>query len=233
MDAHRQKVHDIFSRIANRYDRMNSILSFNLDRHWRKRTLEWAAPASGENWLDVCCGTGKLTVGIRHRMGEGGQVTGLDFNRSMLEIAKKNCQALSEKKQIDWLQADAMNLPFSEASFDGVTIGFGLRNLPDYGLAVAEFRRVLKPGGRFVCLDLARPILPVFRQGHRLFVCHVVPWLGRLSQRGQEDYQWLPESLSKFPEAEELAALLLRQGFKQVRFERLSLGIVSVHCGLK
>lgn len=233
MDEHRQKVHAIFSRIAGNYDRMNSVLSLNLDQYWRKKALDMAAPCNGETWLDICCGTGKLTLGLRERMGELGQVCGLDFNDAMLEIAKRSSQGQMIDGEITWMQADAMNLPFAEQCFDGVTIGFGLRNLPDYDAALAEIHRVLKPGGRLVCLDLSRPVLPLVRQGHGLFVRHAVPWLARLNKSAQDDYQWLPDSLAKFPEADELAALFLRQGFSQVGFSRISAGIVCIHTGIK
>jgi demethylmenaquinone methyltransferase/2-methoxy-6-polyprenyl-1,4-benzoquinol methylase len=230
MDGQSRKVHDIFTRIAGKYDWMNTILSLNLDQQWRNKTLELAKPVSGERWLDVCCGTGKLTMGIRLIMGSIGDVTGLDFNAAMLAVAQK---AEPCAGSIHWLQADAMQLPFPDESFDGLIIGFGLRNLPDLDLAIREMRRVLKPGGRLICLDLSHPVMPVFRHGHRFFVRFVVPLIGKVMQRGDQDYQWLPDSLKKFPGAEELAELMKQNEFSDVVFLRLSGGIAAVHKGTR
>ena len=233
MDAHRKKVHDLFSRIAGRYDRMNSILSLTLDRRWRARTLDIADPRPGERWLDVCCGTGKITMEIGRRVGAGGKVTGLDFNESMLAVAKHAEKTASLPAPVCWLEGDAMALPFSDGVFDGVTIGFGLRNLPDFSQGIREMRRVLKPGGRWVCLDLSHPVWPVFRQGHAFFVRFLVPFIGNIGLGEQSHYRWLPESLRKFPGADELADTMRNCGLENVRFERLNGGIAAVHSGFR
>lgn len=233
MDTHRQKVHTVFTRIASRYDSMNTILSLNLDKSWRRRTLQAAAPQPGEQWLDVCCGTGKLTLEIRRILGDTGAVTGLDFNSSMLEVAKRAEMQVKLVRAVRWIEADAMELPFADETFDGITIGFGLRNLPDIDKGIVEMARVLKPGGKWVCLELSHPVWPVFRQGHGLFVRYVVPRVGNLGLGEQTDYQWLPESLRKFPGAEELADRIRQAKLTDVRFDRLSGGIAAVHIGYK
>ncbi len=233
MDAHRQKVHGIFSRIAGKYDLMNTILSFNLDKQWRSRTLEVAAPIATEQWLDVCCGTGKLTLEIRRLLGTEGEVTGLDFTAAMLAVARQAEAKATLPAQINWLEADALSLPFADGSFDGVTIGFGLRNLPDIDQGLREMRRVLKPGGRLVCLELSHPVWPVFRHGHKLFVRFAVPFIGNLSRRGESNYQWLSESLGRFPGAEELADRMRLAGLSRLEFYRLSGGIAAIHKGLR
>ena len=233
MDTHRQKVHKVFTRIASRYDSMNTILSLNLDKSWRRRTLQTAAPQPGEQWLDVCCGTGKLTLEIRRILGDTGEVTGLDFNSSMLEVAKRAETQVKLARAVRWMEADAMELPFADETFDGITIGFGLRNLPDIDRGIAEMARVLKSGGRWVCLELSHPVWPIFRQGHGLFVRYVVPRVGNLGLGEQTDYQWLPESLRRFPGAEELADRIRQTKLADVRFERLSGGIAAVHVGYK
>jgi demethylmenaquinone methyltransferase/2-methoxy-6-polyprenyl-1,4-benzoquinol methylase len=230
---HNHKVHGIFTRIADKYDWMNTILSLNLDKQWRYETLELAKPVSGECWLDVCCGTGKLTLGLRRRMGCEGEVTGLDFNAAMLTVAKINEMKEPCAGSIHWVEADATQLPFSDEVFDGVIIGFGLRNLPDIDSAIHEMRRVLKPGGRLVCLDLSHPVLPFVRQGHRFFVRSLVPLAGKLIQRGEQDYQWLPDSLKQFPGAEELAEHMKRNEMHEVFFQRLSGGIAAVHKAIR
>ena len=233
MDTHRQKVHTVFTRIASRYDSMNTILSLNLDKSWRRRTLQAAAPQSGEQWLDVCCGTGKLTLEIRRILGDTGEVTGLDFNSSMLEVAKRAETQVKLVRAVRWMEADAMELPFADETFDGITIGFGLRNLPDIDKGIVEMARVLKSGGRWICLELSHPVWPIFRQGHGFFVRYVVPRVGNLGLGEQTDYQWLPESLRKFPGAEELADRIRQAKLTDVRFERLSGGIAAVHVGYK
>lgn len=233
MEEQSRKVHRIFTRIADKYDLMNSILSFNLDKMWRRKTLELANPLAGERWLDVCCGTGKLTLGLRRLMGSEGEVYGLDFNQSMLNVAKNTEARGNLSGSIFWLEADATKLPFPDESFDGVVIGFGLRNLPLPDLAIQELRRVLKTGGRLICLDLSHPVLPGFKQGHGFFVKYVVPLIGNFNHRGKSEYQWLAESLQKFPGAEELCQMMTRNGLNSVVFQRLSGGIAAVHKGVR
>lgn len=233
MDAHRQKVQGIFSRIAGKYDSMNTILSFNLDKSWRKRTLQIAAPTAAERWLDVCCGTGKLTLEIRRSLDSDGEVTGLDFTAAMLAVARQAEKQAKLSAPVNWQEADAMAMPFADATFDGVTIGFGLRNLPDLDLGLREMRRVLKPGGRLVCLELSHPVWPIYRQGHQLFVNYAVPFIGNLSRRGERNYNWLTESLSRFPGAVELGERMKNIGFEDVRFYRLSGGIAAIHLGFR
>lgn len=233
MDEHRQKVQGIFSRIAGNYDRMNTILSFNLDKTWRRRALEIAAPTAAEQWLDVCCGTGKLTLEIRRLLNDEGKVTGLDFTAAMLQVARQAEKLAKLSAPIDWLEADAMSMPFADASFDGVIIGFGLRNLPDLDQGLREMRRVIKPGGRLVCLELSHPVWPLYRQGHKLFVHYAVPFIGNLSRRGERNYHWLTESLNRFPGAVELAERMNDVGLKNVKFHRLSAGIAAIHIGFR
>ena len=233
MDAHRQKVRNLFSRIAGRYDRMNTIISLTLDRGWRERTLAIADPQPGEQWLDVCCGTGKLSIEIGRKLDSTGSVTGLDFTLAMLEVAKRAEMEASLPSPVCWIEGDATCLPFADGMFDGVTIGFGLRNLPDYDAGIREMFRVLKPGGRWICLELSHPVWPVFKQGHAFFVHYLVPFIGNLGLGEQSHYRWLPESLSQFPGADELAKKMRRCGLVNVRYERLSGGIAAVHSGYR
>ena len=233
MDEHRQKVHKLFSRIAGRYDRMNTILSFNLDKSWRRRTLAFADPRPGERWLDVCCGTGKITLEIARRLEPAGGVTGLDFNAAMLAVAKQAEADAELSAPVCWLEGDALMLPFPDEAFYGVTIGFGLRNLPDFDQGLVEMQRVLKPNGRLICLELSHPVWPLFKQGHAFFVRYLVPRIGDVGLGAQSVYKWLPESLRQFPGAEGLAEKMRLCGLKNVRFERLSGGIAAVHIGFK
>lgn len=233
MDLHREKVHGIFSRIAGKYDLMNTILSFNLDKGWRRCALDVADPKGTEQWLDVCCGTGKITLALRRKLGDKGEVTGLDFTAAMLAVARQAEKDALLPAPIYWLEADAMNLPYPDESFDGVTIGFGLRNLPELDQGLREIKRVLKPGGRLICLELSHPVWPFFRQGHKLFVGFAVPFIGNLSRRGEKNYQWLSESLLRFPGAEELATKMRQVGLKEIEIHRLSGGIAAIHKGVR
>ena len=233
MDAHRQKVHGIFSRIAGKYDLMNTILSFNLDKAWRAQALKVAAPKGAERWLDACCGTGKITLELRRMLGEHGEVIGLDFTLAMLEVARQAERKAALTTPIIWLEADAMELPYPDEYFDGVTIGFGLRNLPDLDKGLRELSRVLKPGGRLICLELSHPTWPVFRHGHKVFVRFAVPLIGNLSRRGERNYQWLSDSLRRFPGAEELAKRMRLAGLKKLEIQRLSGGIAAIHIGIR
>ena len=212
---------------------MNTILSLTLDRGWRERTLAMADPRPGERWLDVCCGTGKLSIEIGRRLGENGGVTGLDFNADMLAVAKRAELEDNLPSPVVWLEGDALSLPFPDESFDGVTIGFGLRNLPDYDEGIREMRRVLKPGGRWICLELSHPVWPIFKQGHAFFVRYLVPGIGNIGLGEQSHYKWLPESLRQFPGAEELAEKMCGCGLAKVRYERLSGGIAAIHIGVR
>ena len=157
MDTHRQKVHTVFTRIASRYDSMNTILSLNLDKSWRRRTLQAAAPQPGEQWLDVCCGTGKLTLEIRRILGDTGAVTGLDFNSSMLEVAKRAETQVKFVRAVRWMEADAMELPFADETFDAIVSNFvfhEVRTAKDKRDVVREAFRVLKKGGAFALQDM-------------------------------------------------------------------------------
>ena len=173
MNEHECFVHRLFSRIAIRYDWMNKIISFNMDKSWRRHTIDLAEPLLGQQWLDVCSGTGKLALGLADRVGATGRVVGLDFNADMLAVARKNEQFQRGAVSVEWIEGNAMQMPFSNDYFDGATIGFGLRNLPDLSAGLAEMLRVVKPGGKIVILDASHPVWPFFRPStHRpIFDC--------------------------------------------------------------
>ena len=232
LNEHERFVHRLFSRIAIRYDWMNKIISFNMDKSWRRHTIDLAEPLLGQQWLDVCSGTGKLALGLADRVGATGRVVGLDFNADMLAVARKNEQFQRGAVSVEWIEGNAMQMPFLDDSFDGATIGFGLRNLPDLAAGLAEMIRVVKPGGKIVILDASHPVWPFFRQGHHFFVFVVLPWLGKWGTDSRESYAWLGESLSHFPGSEELAKILKSCGLEQVRFERLFGGVAAIHLGI-
>jgi demethylmenaquinone methyltransferase/2-methoxy-6-polyprenyl-1,4-benzoquinol methylase len=212
-----QAVQQMFDRITPVYDVMNRVMTLGLDQRWRRLAAR-SAVASGDRVLDACCGTGDLAVACRKA---GGTVTGLDFSPRMLDRARLKAS------DIEWVEGDALALPFPDASFDAATVGFGVRNLDDLASGLRELRRVLRPGGRLACLEITRPRGP-FRPFFRLWFDAIVPVLGRVLPGG-EAYTYLPASVRRFPGAEDLAALLTESGYAEVRWKLLGGGIVALH----
>jgi demethylmenaquinone methyltransferase/2-methoxy-6-polyprenyl-1,4-benzoquinol methylase len=207
----------MFDRIAPVYDAMNRVMTVGLDGRWRRLAAELTV-RPGDRVLDACCGTGDLAVACARA---GGIVTGVDFSEPMLERARR------KSSQIEWVEGDALALPFEAASFDAATVGFGIRNVPDLERGLAELRRVLRPGGRLGVLEITRPRGPL-RPFFALWFYRVVPLLGRLLPGGGA-YTYLPASVRRFPGPPELAAAIERAGFADVRYRRLAAGIVAVH----
>ncbi len=212
-------VRTMFDRIAPVYDVMNRVMSAGLDQRWRRLTAG-AVVRPGDRVLDACCGTGDLALAAA---AKGGRVTGLDFSERMLERARRKSPA------VDWVRGDLLELPFAEGSFDAATIGFGARNVLDLDRALSELRRVLRPGGRLAILEITRPsgVLAPF---YRLWFDTLVPLAGKLLPGGSA-YTYLPASVRRFPGPDELADLLRRTGFTDVRYRLLAGGIVALHTG--
>lgn len=226
-------VHAVFSSIAHRYDLLNTTLSFNQDKYWRRFAVKHTGLAPGGKGLDVCCGTGMLALEQAKVVGPGGHVTGLDFCENMLEKALENIKRSPFEKVIDLVQGNAVNLPFPDNTFDCATIGFALRNVPDIRKTIDEMRRVVKPGGRVVSLELAKPSAPVFKQLYYLYFNHMVPVLGRLGIGLDGPYSWLPNSLKIFPHQSVIRDIFEETGLAGARYYELTGGIVAVHVGEK
>ena len=210
----------MFDRIAPVYDAMNRVMTAGLDLRWRRlAATEVVSP--GDRVLDAACGTGDLAL-ADHRAGAL-EVTGLDFSTRMLERARRKAPG------IRFVEGDMLALPFEDGAFDSATVGFGVRNVSDLGLALRELRRVLRPGGRLAILEITRP-RGVLRPFFTLWFDRLVPLLGRLLPGG-DAYSYLPASVARFPVAEEFAALLERAGFADVRFRLLAGSIVALHTG--
>jgi demethylmenaquinone methyltransferase / 2-methoxy-6-polyprenyl-1,4-benzoquinol methylase len=214
------EVRSMFDAIARVYDPMNRILTAGLDGRWRRRTAE-AVVRSGDRVLDACCGTGDLALADERA---GGTVTGLDFSEPMLERARR------KSTSIEWIQGDALALPFADGSFDAVTVGFGVRNVTDLDRGLAELRRVLRPGGRLGVLDITTPRGPL-RPFYSVWFERVVPLLGKALPGGSA-YTYLPASVRRFPGAEDLAGLIRAAGFEQVGYRLFAGGIVALHTGV-
>jgi demethylmenaquinone methyltransferase/2-methoxy-6-polyprenyl-1,4-benzoquinol methylase len=213
-------VRAMFDRIAPVYDAMNRVMTAGLDGRWRRETAS-AVVRPGDRVLDSCCGTGDLAVACARA---GGTVTGLDFSERMLERARR------KSGQIDWVQGDALALPFEDDSFDAATVGFGVRNLEDLDGGLAELARVLRPGGRLGVLEITRPqgFLQPF---YNVWFGTVVPVLGKLLPGGSA-YTYLPASVKRFPGPEDLARFLREAGFSEVRYRLFAGGIVALHIGV-
>jgi demethylmenaquinone methyltransferase / 2-methoxy-6-polyprenyl-1,4-benzoquinol methylase len=212
-------VREMFDRIAPVYDAMNRAMTVGLDRRWRAETAR-AVVTPGDRVLDACCGTGDLALAA---LEAGGRVTGVDFSERMLERARAKSEA------VEWVQGDALALPFADASFEATTVGFGVRNLDDLERGLRELRRVLVPGGRLAILEITRPRGPL-RPFYRLWFDALVPLAGKLLPGGSA-YTYLPASVRRFPEAEDLAELLRGGGFEDVRYRHFAGGIVALHTG--
>jgi demethylmenaquinone methyltransferase / 2-methoxy-6-polyprenyl-1,4-benzoquinol methylase len=212
-------VQRMFDRIAPVYDVMNRVMTAGLDRRWRAITLD-ATVHSGDRVLDACCGTGDLAIGARRR---GAVATGLDFSERMLERARR------KDAGVDWVQGDALALPFDDATFDAATVGFGVRNVADLEAGLRELRRVLRPGGRLGILEITTPRGPL-APFYRVWFDRVVPLLGKVLPGGSA-YTYLPASVRRFPVPDELTALLERSGFANVRYRLFGGGIVALHIG--
>ena len=212
-------VREMFDRIAPVYDAMNRAMTAGLDRRWRRETAR-AVVSRGDRVLDACCGTGELALAAR---AAGGSVTGIDFSERMLERARRKAP------ELEWVRADLLELPFEDGSFDAATVGFGVRNLEDLEGGLRELQRVLRPGGRLGVLEITRP-RGALRPFYRLWFDGLVPLAGKLLPGGAA-YTYLPASVRRFPEPEDLAGLLCASGFGAVRFRLFAGGIVALHTG--
>jgi len=213
-------VRTMFDRIAPVYDAMNRAMTAGLDRRWRRETAR-AAVSPGDRVLDACCGTGDLAIAC---LAEGGEVTGLDFSERMLERAR------AKSDQVEWMQGDALALPFEDGSFDAATVGFGVRNLEDLDRGLAELRRVLRPGGRLAILEITQP-RGLLRPFYKLWFDGLVPLAGKLLPGGSA-YTYLPASVRRFPAAREFAQMIEASDFEQVRYRLFAGGIVALHTGV-
>jgi demethylmenaquinone methyltransferase / 2-methoxy-6-polyprenyl-1,4-benzoquinol methylase len=210
----------MFDRIAPVYDAMNRTMTAGLDQRWRRLTAR-AVVRPGDRVLDACCGTGDLAVAAARA---GGDVTGLDFSERMLSRARDKAPTL------EWVRGDVLALPFDDGSFDAATVGFGVRNVADLDRALAELRRVLRPGGGLAILEITRPHGPL-ALFYGLWFDRIVPLIGKLLPGGSA-YTYLPASVRRFPGPDELAALMRAAGFDQVRYRLLAGGIVALHIGV-
>ena len=238
----RERVRGMFSSIAGSYDLMNHVLSLNLDRLWRRRVVSISGAGAGESVLDVCCGTGDLTFQFASSVRGLGQLVGVDFSQEMLEVARRKevAGAASGRNgrhkgcNIKWICADAEDMPFADEHFDCACCAFGIRNLQDLSRGLGEINRVLKRGGRMVILEFSLPENRLLLWIYECYFRLVLPIIGSMiSQDRCGAYQYLPESVRSFKTAGELNAIIEEQGFRLIRNEKRSFGVVRIFVGEK
>lgn len=224
-------VRDVFSSVASRYDLMNDVMSVGVHRVWKDAMVDWLNPQPGISVLDVAGGTGDIAFRIaqaaRKRGGEA-QVTVCDLTLEMLGEGKRRADAKKEKA-ITWICGDAQALPLPDASFDAYTIAFGIRNVTHIDKALAEARRVLKPGGRFLCLEFSKLEIPVLDKLYDAYSFEILPRLGGLIAGDTPSYQYLAESIRRFPPQREFGRMIADAGLAQVKIRNLAGGIAALH----
>jgi len=232
------RVREMFSRVAWRYDLVNDVMSFGLHRGWKRQTVDIALSGAADRRprvLDLCCGSGDLCF-LEERRGAGA-VVGADFTLPMLAVARRRKREGASpggddaRRGAQFVQADALALPFPDASFDAITIGYGLRNIADLPRALSEMRRVLAPGGRAVVLDFGKPDNWIVAALYRAFLRTMMPAIGWLFHGDPETYSYIPASLQQFPAQRGVKALMREAGFSNVRYENRLLGTMGINVG--
>ncbi|MDZ4178395.1 MAG: bifunctional demethylmenaquinone methyltransferase/2-methoxy-6-polyprenyl-1,4-benzoquinol methylase UbiE [Coriobacteriia bacterium] len=232
-EATTDRVRGIFGRIAGSYDTFNLLSSLGIDRLWRRSAVTAAALQPGARVLDLCAGTGDLAFALA-ATGAPGEVVVSDFSPEMLAVAERKAQRLEGSVHLSFLVADAQDIPFADESFDVVTVAFGVRNLPDRAANFAEVRRILRPGGRYVILEFSRPPFPPWRGLYHAYLRIVIPLLGSMLSGGDRaSFQYLNDSIRRFPAQEALAAELRRAGFSAIDWKNRTGGIVAVHTAVR
>ena len=226
-------VQSVFSSIASKYDKLNTILTLNIDKIWRKKAVKLCTIKENDRVLDLCCGTGKMVELECTAVGENTEVIGLDFNKEMLDVGYKNLNKSLTNYKFSLMQGDAMELPFEDSTFNCITIAFGLRNIPNKRKSISEMYRVLKPGGKVVCLELSKPEIPIFRNVYNLYFNYVLPVIGYLGTQDKAAYYYLRDSVNGFMTKKQLRHEFKNVGFENSEFKSLTCGIASIHYGIK
>ncbi len=234
VDKSNARVRKMFGEIAPRYDLMNHLLSLNVDRYWRWRTVNLAPPEGDAPILDVCTGTGDLALAYCRRMGPRTRVIATDFCPEMLRIGQQKKDRARLQEKVTFVEADTQRLPFDSDQFQLVTVAFGLRNVSDTDRGLGEMVRVCRPGGRVAVLEFSLPRWQPFKGVYHLYFRHVLPRVGQwMARNRQEAYSYLPESVSQFPSGEALAERMLAAGLEEIQMVPFTLGIATLYLGHK
>ena len=226
------RVRGVFNSVASKYDVMNDVMSVGIHRLWKDAMMDWLAPRPGQRLLDVAGGTGDISFRFLKRAGHG-RATVLDLTEPMLIEGRKRAEAERMADSLDWVVGDAMALPFADNSFDVYTISFGIRNVTRPADALAEAFRVLRPGGRLMVLEFSQLPNPGMQKLYDLYSFNVIPRMGQLIANDRDSYQYLVESIRKFPDQETFLAMIRQAGFENAAYRNLSLGIAALHSGWK
>jgi demethylmenaquinone methyltransferase/2-methoxy-6-polyprenyl-1,4-benzoquinol methylase len=226
-------VRGVFDSVAENYDVMNDLMSVGVHRLWKDRLIRMIRPRPGWRCLDVAGGTGDIAFRLRKAAGETADITILDLDEAMLTVGRDRAVDRGYAGDFTWINGNADSLPFPDESFDLYTIAFGLRNVTRIDTALAEAHRVLKPGGKFFCLEFSRVDEPLLRRMYDSYSFNVIPRIGQAVAKDRDSYQYLVESIRKFPSQKTLAARMGQAGFVKPRFENLSFGIAAIHEGWK
>lgn len=231
-DEKASMVHGVFTNVASKYDVMNDVMSVGIHRVWKDALMDWLAPRDGQRLLDVAGGTGDVAFRFLSR-APGAQATVLDMTEQMLIEGQKRAEAEQMADKLEWIVGDAMALPFEDNCFDRYTISFGIRNVTRIPDALSEAFRVLRPGGRLVVLEFSQLPNPAMQKLYDLYSFNVIPRMGKLIANDSESYQYLVESIRKFPDQDRFAEMIAEAGFEQVSYRNLSMGIAALHSGWK
>ncbi len=227
------RVHGVFTSVASKYDVMNDAMSMGIHRIWKDAMMDWLAPRPGQTLLDVAGGTGDIAFRFLGRTKGAGHATVFDMTQSMLDAGRQRAEAESLATQMDWICGDAMALPFEANRFDVYTISFGIRNVTRINDALSEAYRVLRPGGRLMVLEFSQIPNDLMQWAYDRYSFNVIPPMGQAITGDRDSYQYLVESIRKFPPQEEFAAMIRSAGFDQVKYRNLSMGIAALHSGWK
>ena len=225
-------VHGVFTRVASKYDVMNDLMSGGVHRLWKDAMMDWLAPRPGQRLLDVAGGTGDVAFRFLKR-AQGASAVVCDMTEQMLVEGRKRADADKLADRLDWVVGDAMALPFPTASFDVYTISFGIRNVTRIADALAEAYRVLRPGGRLMVLEFSRIPNDLMQKAYDLYSFNVIPVMGQVVTGDRESYQYLVESIRKFPDQETFASMIRQAGFGQVKYRNMTMGVAALHSGWK
>lgn len=229
----KEKIQQMFDGIAPSYDRLNHLMSLGVDKIWRRRALKEIVDGTQQQILDVACGTGDSTIAIALKAAPGSRITGIDISTGMMEPLMRKAAHEGVHDRIKLLVADALDMPFPDGTFHRVTCAFGVRNFEDKSRGLAEFHRVLKPGGKAVILELSVPSKPWLRQLYDIYFMHILPWIGGMVSGNKEAYRYLPASVHAFPSPSAFCAMMEEAGFRNVRHISLSMGLCRLYTGEK